>query len=461
MFPRFRSLRVRLTLWGGLIVALCLTTYSIAVGYSYAAHVDAELNRSVHEDLELALRSVQVSAHGVPTWPGGSSWQDVREEEGGGHAIEVWSPDGRRLLTVATISLPDIGAPDAESFAAGARTLDLPGGPFRVLAERATLARFPFVVRTAVSERSARKEVRALWRELALVWLAVMSAGGLAGSLLVQRSLGPLARMANHARRITAERLGERLSPEDAGLELNQLRDAFNETLARLERSFDELRTFTSYASHELRTPMTAVRSVGEVALRTPRSAAEYREVIGTMLEETDKLARLVNGLLALARADAGGAKLRFERVDLSALAQDVGGDLAVLAEERDQSLDVRAAGPVFVNGDRLALRQALRNLVDNAIRYAPRGTLVEIRVAGGAAEAVVEVRDAGPGIAAGERSRVFERFFRGDAGRSRPADGTGLGLSIVRATAEAHGGRVELDSEEGVGSTFRLVLPN
>jgi len=450
-----------MTLWGGLIVALGLTAYSIAVGLSYAAHVNAELNRSVHEDLELAMRSVQVSAHGVPTWPGASMWREVREEEGGGHAIEVWSSDARRLLAVATIDLPDLGAPDAASLAAGPRTVDLPGGPFRVLAERVTIAGFPFVVRMAVSERSARKEVRALWRELALIWLAVMSVGGLVGSLLVQRSLGPLARMAEHARRITAERLGERLSPDDAGLELNQLRDAFNETLARLQRSFDELRTFTSYASHELRTPLTAVRSVGEVALRTPRSAAEYREAIGTMLEETDKLARLVNGLLALARADAGGAKLRFESVDLSALAQDVGGDLAVLAEERDQSLDVRAAGPVFVNGDRLALRQALRNLVDNAIRYAPRGSRIEVRVASGATGAVVEVRDSGPGIPAGERDHVFERFFRGDAGRSRPADGTGLGLSIVRATAEAHGGRVELDSEESVGSTFRLILPS
>jgi heavy metal sensor kinase len=457
----FRSLRVRMTLWGGVIVALCLTAYSIAFGVSYAAHVDVELNRAVHEDLELAVRSVQLGPDGVPSWPGGTYWREVREEDGGGHSVDVFSTDGKLLLSLATIGPLNLGPPDETSLKAGPRTVRLPGGPFRVLAERVRISGRPFVVQTAVSEISARREVRSLWRELALMSLGVMTLGALAGFLLVRSSLGPLARMAEHARRITAERLDERLSPADAGLELNQLRDAFNETLARLERSFEELRAFTARASHELRTPLTAVRSVGEVALRQPRQEAEYREVIGTMLEEADKLARLLNGLLALARADAREAKLCFERVDLTALAHDVADGLAVLAEEREQTLEVRDGGPVLVNGDRLALRQALQNLVDNAIRYAPHWTRVEVRVANGSRAAIVEVRDEGPGIAPDERARVFERFFRGGAGRSHPADGAGLGLSIVKATAEAHGGRVELESEEGVGSTFRLFIPS
>ena len=449
-----------MTIWGGLIVALCLTAYSITIGITYAAHVDAELNRSAHEDLELAMRSIQVKGDGLPSWPNGFLWREVREEEGGGHSIEVWSTEGKQLLAVGTIDPLKLGPPDPASLGSGAHTVQLPNGPFRVLSERVDLSGSPFVVRAAVSEAAARREVTSLWREVAALSLAVFALGGLGGFFLVRRSLGPLARMAEHARRITAERLDERLSPNDAGLELNQMRDAFNETLARLERSFGELRTFTANASHELRTPLTVVRSVGEVGLSQPRSPEEYREAIGTMLEEADKLSRLLNGLLALARADAGGVKLRMERVDLSALASEVVEDLAVLAEEREQGLEAHVNGSVAVTGDRVALRQALRNLVDNAIRYAPVRTRIHVRVEKQARDAVVEVRDEGPGISAENRDRIFERFFRGEGGRSRQTEGVGLGLSIVKAIAEAHEGRIELDSQEGVGSTFRLIIP-
>ncbi len=455
----FRSLRTRITIWGGLIVFLCLAAYSVAIGLSYAAHVDTEMSRSVHEDLELALRSIQVKEDGSPVWPSGFFWRQIKEEEGGGHVIEIWSPDGKRLLSVGTIDALDLGPPDPGTLGSP-RTVELPGGPFRVLAERAQLSGASFVVRAAVSESAPRREVHSLWREVAALSLAVFVLGGLGGLFLVRRSLGPLSRMAEHARRITAERLDERLSPDDAGLELNQLRDAFNETLARLERSFGELRTFTANASHELRTPLTVIRSVGEVGLSQPRTEAEHREAIGMMLEETDKLSRLLNGLLALARADAGGAKLKVERVDLSALAFDVVGDLSVLAEEREQSLEAHLDAPVVVNGDRVALRQALQNLVDNAIRYAPEGTQIQIRVEKQVRGAVVEVRDEGPGLPPEDRDRVFERFFRGGSGRSRRIEGVGLGLSIVKAIAEAHEGRIELESEEGIGSVFRLILP-
>ena len=456
----FQSLRTRITIWGGLIVAICLAGYSIAIGHSYANHVDAELSRSVHEDLELAQRSIHVDGAGLPSWPNSSFWREIKEEEGGGHAIEVWSEEGKRLLTVGTIDPMELGAPDQTALGR-ARSVDLPTGPFRVLGERVRLSGFSFVVRASVSEVAARREVHSLWREVAALSLAVFALGGLGGFFLVRRSLGPLARMADHARRITAERLDERLSPDDAGLELNQMREAFNETLARLERSFGELRTFTANASHELRTPLTVVRSVGEVGLSQPRSPEEYREAIGTMLEEADKLSRLLNGLLALARADVGGVKLRMERVDLSALASEVVENLAVLAEERDQKLEVHVDGPVVVSGDRVALRQALQNLVDNAIRYALERTRIQVRVEKQERGAVVEVRDEGPGISAETRDRIFERFFRGEASRSRQTEGMGLGLSIVKAIAEAHEGRIELDSRKGAGSTFRLIIPS
>jgi signal transduction histidine kinase len=186
----------------------------------------------------------------------------------------------------------------------------------------------------------------------------------------------------------------------------------------------------------------------------------DYREVIGTMLEEADRLSRLADDLLLLARAETGQAQLRFEPVDLSALAEEVSERLSVLAEERRQTLETRVDGPVMVSGDRPTLRQALLNLVDNAIKYSPEATRVLVRVGRDSDRAWVEVKDEGPGIPPEDRDRIFERFYRIDASRSREMGGTGLGLSLVKGIAEAHAGHVELETERGRGTLFRMVLP-
>ena len=178
------------------------------------------------------------------------------------------------------------------------------------------------------------------------------------------------------------------------------------------------------------------------------------------MLEEVDRLARLADELLTLARAEAGEAKLQKEPVDLSQLARDVVGHLCVLAEERQQSLEAEAPVPVVTRADRSALRQAVVNLVDNAIKYSPEKTCITVSTGRRDGGAFIEVKDEGPGLREDDRRRVFERFYRVDRSRSREMGGTGLGLSLVKWTAEAHEGGVELDTEVGRGSTFRLVLP-
>jgi heavy metal sensor kinase len=283
---------------------------------------------------------------------------------------------------------------------------------------------------------------------------------GLGGYLLARRALAPIGRMAARAESISADRLSERLPVENPDDELGQLATVINRTFARLERSFELLRQFTADASHDLRTPLTALRSVGEVGLREPRTADEYREIVGSMLEETDRLTRLIDSLLAMSRADAGHVKLERETLDLGALAREAATYLGVLAEEKGQQLLVEGEAFVPVVADRLVLRQALVNLIDNAIKYSPANAPIRIQVSARDAHGVIAVCDEGPGIPVEHRERVFDRFHRVDRARARASGGSGLGLAIARWAVEANGGRIELETEEGHGCQFRIVLP-
>jgi heavy metal sensor kinase len=269
--------------------------------------------------------------------------------------------------------------------------------------------------------------------------------------------------MAEQARHITAERLEERLPVDNPNDELGRLATVFNQTLTRLESSFDQMRRFTADASHELRTPLTAMRSVGEIGLRGRREPSDYREIIGSMLEEVDRLSLLVDRLLTLSRADSGEAMLARDRVDLRELAEEVTAQLDVLAEEKEQSLAVEAAGLPVCVGDRMVLRQALLNLVDNAIKYSPAGGRIAVRVSlTPEGMAVLDVSDTGPGIPTEMQPRVFDRFYRADQARSREnGGGAGLGLSIARWAVEVNGGQLTLESREGPGATFRITLPS
>jgi heavy metal sensor kinase len=452
-----RTLRGRIALWYGAIISVGLIGYSVAIAWSFARHVREELDHRVHEDIELAARAISIDDQQRPSWPGGFSRKDIEEEEGGGHWLEVWDFQGNRLLTAGTFDPGLTGKPRGEE---APRTLEIAGERVRVKTEVVRVESREFLVRAAVREESSSRQIRSLWLELAGISLTVLILGGIGGIALAHRLVGPLARMAGHARRITAEDLHERLQTEGGGEEVEHLRDAFNSTLERLESSFSQLRRFTADASHEIRTPLTALRSVGEVALQGAQSKEEYREVIGTMLEEVDRLSRLADELLAIARAESGQGHFLFERLDLARLAADVASQLEVLAEERQQLLKVRADEEVTVNGDRLSLRQALMNLIDNAIKYSPERSEVTVAVGSDGAQAVVEVIDQGAGIAPEHRERIFERFYRIDPSRSREMGGTGLGLSLVKLAAEAHGGKVEVDEREGGGSVFRFTLP-
>lgn len=280
------------------------------------------------------------------------------------------------------------------------------------------------------------------------------------GYVLAGRALAPIHTIVAKAREITTEKLSERMPVQNPYDEFGHLAGVFNETLARLQEGFERLRRFTADAAHELRTPLAVIRGVGEVGLQEANEPQKYREVIGSMLEETDRLTRLAEGLLTLARADSGQLHLSLQPISLATLLREVADCLRVLAEEKDQQLvcDRHHDAHAFV--DRAVFRQALMNLVANAITYTPRGGRIEVGLITLPPDSVaIEVRDNGAGIARTHQDRIFDRFYRVDIGRSSTTGGAGLGLAITRWIVEQHGGTIGVVSEEGHGATFRITL--
>jgi heavy metal sensor kinase len=311
----------------------------------------------------------------------------------------------------------------------------------------------------AAAERQAHDTLRQLLWIMALGLPPAIGLATYGGFRLARRALAPVDRLADRARTITAERLAERLPIENPDDEIGRLAIVFNDTFARLETAFEQMRRFTADASHELRTPLTAIRTVGEVAMRDAHDAVGYRDAIGSMLEEADHVARLVDALLMLSRADAGQIAITREEVNLVELARHVTSQLEVLADEKQQVLTVAAPEAVRAQVDPIVLRLAIVNLVDNAIHYSPRRARVTVRVWTSPVEAMIEVEDNGPGIAAEHHGRLFDRFYRVDPARTRRG-GVGLGLAISRWAVEVQNGRIEVISEEGEGSVFRIRLP-
>jgi heavy metal sensor kinase len=320
---------------------------------------------------------------------------------------------------------------------------------------------YRLVIRLAQSEEPIESVLRELAMASTLTLPVILVGVGFAGYSLAGRMLSPIEEMVNRVRQITAERLSERLPNPDVDNELGRLARVFNDTLARLERAFDQQRRFTSDCSHELRTPLALIRSLGEVGLHKNGTCEDYRDVIGSMLEEANRLTTLVNDLLIIARADSGYLQLERKVVPLMAVAREAANLFDVLIEEKSLRLVLEGDEHAEVEGDSLLLRQTLANLIHNAVKYSPVGQVIWVKVRDGATNCVeVEVQDHGPGIPPEDRDKVFDRFYRVDKSGQREFGGAGLGLSIAKWVVEAHGGSIGLGSVAAAGCTFRISLP-
>jgi len=281
------------------------------------------------------------------------------------------------------------------------------------------------------------------------------------GAVLVRQALKPVRRIIDGAKAITSSNLGQRLPVAQTSDEIEHVSVVLNQMIGRLEEAFQHSQRFSADASHELRTPLTIMRVELESISQDAVLDRATREKIGSILEETERMGKMVEGLLAISRLETGEAVINVSRFDLSGLVAETAEQIALLAQEKDIAVRCQAVEPVEVTGDRFRIQQIIVNLLDNAIKFSPAGgtILLDTRATGG--EAVMEVVDGGPGIPPEALPHIFERFFRADTARTHSVNGTGLGLSLVRSICLAHGGNVEAANrlEGGCRITVRLPL--
>jgi two-component system OmpR family sensor kinase len=432
--------------------------------------LDRELNASLLNVASIQASSVTDSPTGAMRF---HEWDLTPREAAQVRELnryaQVWSASGQSLLRTQYITgdLPLDGdalaaAADGELVLAEQRFQGLPIRSLYYPLERMGAAHARHVLQVAAPLTGRNHMLRQLAILLAGITLMTGAASFLGGWWLARRVVRPVHEIIDQAESVRAGTLGRRIRADAETQEYERLITVLNTMLARLESSFEVQRRFTADASHELRSPLTALRGELELALRRERDPAEYRRVIASGLQEVERLTVLVQDLLVLARSDAGMMQPRLQSTDVAERTHAVLGRIAAAARNSRVDLRLEKRGETVLLADPALLEQLVWNLVDNAIRFSAPGSGITVSVIGTPDGVRITVSDSGPGIPSAERERIFERFHRGDEARtaSGEAGGTGLGLSIVRAVVEAHGGSISVDDAPGGGARFGVLLP-
>jgi heavy metal sensor kinase len=290
---------------------------------------------------------------------------------------------------------------------------------------------------------------------------ALVLLASLLGYWLSGRSLAPVGAIIRTAQEIGVDNLSRRLEVPRPRDELRRLTETLNAMLGRIETSFRRITQFTADASHDLRTPVAVMRATAEIALRKPRSEAEYQDALKRILKTSVETSEMLENLLTLARADAGAAGLEMHTLDLASHVRKAQEQGSILAATKSLSFTSQVPDKeILVRADAVAIDRLLLILIDNAVKYTPPGGCCEIALSTHENEAHIAVKDSGVGIKVDELESIFERFHRADKTRSRETPGAGLGLAIARWIANVHGGTITAESTLGLGSVFHVRLP-
>ena len=465
----FRTIRFRLTLWYVLTLAVILTASSIFwisnLSRTLLQHVDERLllvadNISTYHFTQHAPQPAQPSCEGLQSFIGRHSWHSY---------VQVLNAEG--TITCTTPNLDRFRLPlNKEALLHAAR-----GEPYfesidSLDTHAVRVLTFPILEQGKIFELiqvgedlGAADDTVRHFRTTLLTFSPLLFLGlAMGGWFLAGRTLAPVLRLTQMMQKITVENLGERLPVSRTGDELAHLTENFNVMLGRLSDSVERIRQFSGDASHELRTPLAILKGETEVALRWAKDPEELRSTLASNLEEIDRMGRIIDDLLSLAKSDSGEMKLTITEFSLSDMLQDLYLSGRTLGETKDIQvhLHLQVEQEITIRGDQLLIHRMLLNLLSNGIKYTLSGGHVDISLRLDNGHAVIAFRDSGIGIDPRHLPHIFERFYRVDESRNRAIGGTGLGLAIVKAIAEAHRGRIDVVSTREVGSTFTVTLP-
>jgi heavy metal sensor kinase len=460
------SLKVRLTLWYGIALALTLAVFAGTLYMVIAKGLKEQVDHSLEEAGTVAVKALEQRRVGpffkfddlVDEFPELAVLDKFFQIFSPAGMITIQSPNVRRRdipLSRTALAAALAGRPVFES----ARFPKEP--PVRLLSIPIHYeGRLTHILQIGTSLREVEEMRNRLLLTLLLTGPLALAVALAGGWFLAGRALRPVEAITEAARRIAGGDLTQRLAASQSSDEIGRLAATFNEMIGRLEVSFRQIQRFSADASHELRTPLTVMKGETELALRRPRSPEDYRLVLESSLEEIDRMARIVEDLLFLSRADLGEVRMEHRPVQLDALVQDIQRQAVVLGQERSIEVVIAAVEPAIVLGDELRLRELVLNLVDNAVNYSRPGSKVEMALVREDGTARLSVADHGIGIPPDAQARIFDRFYRADEARAHFPKGTGLGLAISKWIADVHHGRIEVQSDPGQGSRFTLVLP-
>ncbi len=456
--PARWPLRVRLTAWYVLLLGLTLTLFS---GYVYVRQ-----ERSLLDQTDAGLRAAAAQvltnldvASGRPALRRtDAAAAMVRRLTEAGFAVRLLAPDGGVAEGFGASGTVPARVPSAPGYT----TLPEDEIDWRLYSQRIEGADGAVAgwVQVAQSLTAAEEALESLYRQMVVGLPLVLALAGLGGFFFADRALRPIAGITRTAGGIGADDLTRRIGYRGPADEVGQLALTFDRMLDRLAAAFARERRFTADAAHELRTPLTAIKGRIGVTRSRPRTAAEYERALDEVERQVDRLIRLSTDLLFLARLDQARARTQAERVDLGALLEAIVEQLRPLAEDRGITLHEDIPPGLAVVGDFDHLTRLFLNLLDNALKYTPPAGRVAVRARGEGADIRVTIRDTGSGIAPEHLPRIFDRFYRAEAARSRDDGGAGLGLAIAFEIARAHGGTLSVESGPGEGATFTVALP-
>lgn len=479
--PWRRSVRARLAVWHAGTLAVVLSLFALGT-YAHlrrtaAQRIDVSLTETAQAFAEMWRGEMAEEKHS-PTPAAAEAVLEFRYRD---RAVLVFDASARLIAAsdseVPLVSFP-VASPDAPTSGhlAGIIRRATRGTPawltvgddddaIRMRASRLVMADTAFTVVTVRAFASEAEAIDAFLEAMLIAIPIALLLSGLGGYLLARASLAPVTAMAEQAERISATMPDARLPIANPRDELGELGGVLNRLLDRLVRVLDQQRQFMADASHELRTPVAALRSAADVTLnRSHRSETEYVEALRVVSAEGRRLSRIVEDLFLLARADAGQQPVQSDDFYLDEVLAECARAGRALATARQVTIDATIEEEAPFRGDESLVRRLVMNLVDNAIKHTPAGGLVSLALGRAGGRYRITVRDTGGGVPEHARAHIFERFFRADEARSRrpetAGDGAGLGLSIARWIAEAHGGEVMLESTGATGSTFLATLP-